>query len=109
MKLLLLKEENVDYTEIENRFGIVRSRYNKIYDAATKDHNTAVGMIDGMISDLTKMRTLFTSSDTKLLSAGKVLEDLTLKQLAKGKPAVLAQIGEFVSEQKKPSTRKKTS
>ena len=82
----LMKAQNTDITNFEEKLNIFKTGFAKNYDLANRKFQTAE--IDKTISHLQKTKDALLSSDRNLRLANNKAEDLTIKKLTHGNPTM---------------------
>jgi thymidylate synthase len=59
-ELAIVKNRNINITEVESRFNDARDKFGKHYNSAVDKHNSTIDEIDKMIKRLNEMRDLLT-------------------------------------------------
>lgn len=94
-ELNLMKNQNVDVTNFEEKINAFRKGFAYNYDLASKKFNTAISEIDKTISHLQKTKDALLSSDRNLRLANDKAEDLTIKKLTYGNPTMKAKFDDI--------------
>ena len=84
----LMKAQNTDITNFEEKLNIFKTGFAKNYDLANRKFQTAISEIDKTISHLQKTKDALLSSDRNLRLANNKAEDLTIKKLTHGNPTM---------------------
>lgn len=84
----LMKAQNTDITNFEEKLNIFKTGFAKNYDLANRRFQTAISEIDKTISHLQKTKDALLSSDRNLRLANNKAEDLTIKKLTHGNPTM---------------------
>ena len=84
----LIKSQNTDITNFEEKLNKFKDGFAKNYDLANRKFQTAISEIDKTISHLQKTKDALLSSDRNLRLANNKAEDLTLKKLTHGNPTM---------------------
>ena len=84
----LMKAQNIDITNFEEKLNIFKTGFAKNYDLANRKFQTAISEIDKTISHLQKTKDALLSSDRNLRLANNKAEDLTIKKLTHGNPTM---------------------
>jgi hypothetical protein len=80
-EIMVIKQRNLDFAEIDNNFNVVREKFKKHYSAASEKFSKSIEEIDKMIRGLEKIKESLLGSDKQLRYASEDLEDLTVKKL----------------------------
>lgn len=94
-ELALVKAQNVDVTNFEERMNQFKEGFAKNYDLASRKFKTAIDEIDKTIDHLQKTKDALLSSENNLRLANNKAEDLTIKRLTRGNPTMTAKFGEL--------------
>ncbi len=87
-ELDLMKNQNIDITNFEEKINVFKEGFAKNYDLASRKFNTAILEIDKTISHLQKTKEALLSSDRNLRLANDKAEKLTIKKLTYGNPTM---------------------
>ena len=94
-QLALIREQNIDVTNFENVLQEFRSGFNRNYDLAHRQFNSAIDQIDKSIKALQKTKEDLLSSENNLRLANNKAEDLTVKRLTNNNPTMSAKFAEI--------------
>ena len=94
-ELALVKNQNVDITNFENKINAFKEGFAKNYDLASRQFKTAIDEIDKTIDHLHKTKDALLSSVNNLRLANNKAEDLTIKKLTAGNPTMKAKFSEL--------------
>jgi hypothetical protein len=83
-ELNLMKSQNVDITNFEDKIAIFKTGFAKNYDLASRQFKTAIEEIDKTMSHLQKTKEALLASVNNLRLANSKAEDLTIKKLSHG-------------------------
>lgn len=89
-ELNLMRNQNVDITNFEEKIDSFRKGFAYNYDLASRKFTTAITEIDKTISHLNKTKEALLSSENNLRLANNKADDLTIKKLAYGNPTMKA-------------------
>ena len=89
-ELNLMRNQNVDITNFEEKIGIFKEGFARNYELASRQFGTAIAEIDKSIVHLNKIKEALTSSERNLRLANDKAEDLTIKKLTHGNPTMKA-------------------
>jgi hypothetical protein len=89
-ELALVKAQNIDITNFENKLDEFKSRFLKNYSGASKKFHEAIKQIDISIKALETVKASLLGSEESLEKTNKVLEQITIQGLTKGN-ATMAQ------------------
>jgi hypothetical protein len=87
-ELNLMKNQNVDVTNFEDKINAFKTGFAKNYELASRKFNEAISEIDKTIVHLQKTKEALLSSDRNLRLANDKAEDLTIKKLTYGNPTM---------------------
>lgn len=93
-ELNLIKNQNVDITDFEDKINIFKTGFAKNYDLASRKFKTAIDEIDKTIIHLQKTKDALLSSENNLRLANNKADDLTIKKLTHGNPTMKAKFDE---------------
>ncbi len=94
-ELALVKNQNIDITNFEEKIDIFKQGFAKNYELASRQFKTAVEEIDKTISHLQKTKDALLSSVNNLRLANNKAEDLTIKKLTYGNPTMKAKFDDL--------------
>jgi len=94
-ELALVKAQNVDITNFEEKLETFKNAFTKNYDLASRQFQTAIDEIDKSIDHLQKTKDALLSSDRNLRLANDKAQDVTIKRLTRGNPTMAAKFGEL--------------
>ncbi len=89
-ELNLMRNQNVDITNFEEKIDAFRKGFAYNYDLASRKFTTAIEEIDKTISHLNKTKEALLSSENNLRLANNKADDLTIKKLTHGNPTMKA-------------------
>jgi hypothetical protein len=98
-ELALVKNQNIDITNFEEKMNKFKEGFSKNYDQASKKFKEAIDGIDKTIIHLQKTRDALLSSENNLRLANDKTEDLTIKKLTHGNPTMKAKFDELKKDQ----------
>lgn len=87
-ELNLMKNQNIDITNFEEKIESFRKGFAYNYDLASRKFMTAIDEIDKTISHLQKTKAALLSSENNLRLANDKANDLTIKKLTHGNPTM---------------------
>lgn len=99
-ELALVKSQNVDITNFEEKINIFKVGFAKNYDLASRQFKTAIEEIDKTIDHLQKTKDALLSSVNNLRLANNKAEDLTIKKLTHGNPTMTAKFDALSNKSK---------
>lgn len=94
-ELALVRSQNIDITNFEEKIDLFKQGFAKNYDLASRQFKTAVEEIDKTISHLQKTKDALLSSVNNLRLANNKAEDLTIKKLTYGNPTMKAKFDDL--------------
>ena len=83
-ELNLMKNQNIDITNFEDKINTFKTGFAKNYELASKKFKTAIDEIDKTITHLQKTKDALLSSENNLRLANNKADDLTIKKLTYG-------------------------
>lgn len=89
-ELNLMKTQNIDITNFEDKIDAFKTGFAKNYDLASRQFKTAIEEIDKSMSHLQKTKDSLLSSVNNLRLANSKADDLTIKKLTHGNPTMKA-------------------
>ncbi len=89
-ELSLIRNQNVDIINFEEKINSFKEGFARNYDLASRQFKTAIDEIDKTISHLQKTKDALLSSVNNLRLANNKAEDLTIKKLTRGNPTMKA-------------------
>jgi len=93
-ELNMMKNQNIDITNFEEKINAFKTGFSKNYELANRKFNTAIAEIDKTISHLQKTKEALLSSDRNLRLANDKASNLTIKKLTYGNPTMKAKFDE---------------
>jgi hypothetical protein len=87
-ELALVRAQNVDITNFEDKLETFKSGFSRNFDLASKKFKTAIDEIDKSIDHLQKTKEALLGTNENLRLANGKAQDLTLKRLTKGNPTM---------------------
>ncbi len=97
-ELSLMRNQNVDITNFEEKINTFKEGFAYNYDLASRKFKTAIDEIDKTISHLQKTKDALLSSENNLRLANKKADDLTIKKLTHGNPTMKTKFDELKGE-----------
>jgi len=94
-ELNLIKNQNVDITNFEEKIYTFKEGFARNYDLASRKFKTAIDEIDKTIIHLQKTKDALLSSENNLRLANNKADDLTIKKLTHGNPTMKAKFDEL--------------
>jgi hypothetical protein len=93
-ELALVKSQNIDITNFEEKMNTFKEGFARNYDLASRRFKEAVEGIDKTIKELEKTKAALLSSENNLRLANEKTEDLTIKKLIHNNPTMRAKFEE---------------
>lgn len=87
-ELALVRAQNVDITNFEDKLEAFKNGFSRNFDLASKKFKTAIDEIDKSIDHLQKIKEALLGTNENLRLANGKAQDLTLKRLTKGNPTM---------------------
>ena len=87
-ELALVKAQNIDITNFENKLDKFKSAFSKNYDLASRQFQKAIDEIDKSIDHLQKTKDALLSSGRNFRLANDKAQDITIKKLNHGNPTM---------------------
>jgi hypothetical protein len=97
-ELALVRNQNIDITNFEEKINQFKEGFARNYDIASRKFQTAIEEIDKTIIHLQKTKEALLSSDNNLRLANQKAEDLTIKKLTYGNPTMKTMFDELSNE-----------
>lgn len=94
-ELALVKSQNIDITNFEEKMNKFKEGFARNYDLASRKFKDAIDGIDKTIKELEKTKAALLSSENKLRLANEKTEELTIKKLTHGNPTMKAKFDEL--------------
>ena len=94
-ELNLMRNQNLDITNFEEKISTFKDGFAKNYDLASRKFKTAIDEIDKTIIHLQKTKDNLLSSENNLRLANNKADDLTIKKLTHGNPTMKAKFDEI--------------
>lgn len=98
-ELILIKNQNIDIANFENKINDFKDQFSRNYRIASEKFCKAIEEIDKTINHLQKTKEALLSSQNNLRLANNKAEDLSIKRLTKDNPTMKAKFDE-VHQQK---------
>jgi len=96
-ELALVRSQNIDITNFEDKMNKFKEGFARNYDIASRKFNEAIEGIDKTIKELEKTKAALLSSENNLRLANEKTEDLTIKKLTHNNPTMKAKFDELDS------------
>lgn len=93
-ELALVKSQNIDITNFEEKMNKFKEGFARNYDLASRKFKEAIDGIDKTIKELEKTKAALLSSENNLRLANEKTEELTIKKLTHGNPTMKAKFEE---------------
>jgi hypothetical protein len=94
-ELALVRSQNIDITNFEDKMNTFKEGFARNYDLASRKFKEAIDGIDKTIKELEKTKASLLSSENNLRLANEKTEDLTIKKLTHGNPTMKAKFEEL--------------
>lgn len=94
-ELALVKSQNVDISNFEDKMNKFKEGFSRNYELASRKFKEAIDEIDKTIQHLQKTKDALLSSENNLRLANDKAEDLTIKKLTYGNPTMKAKFDEL--------------
>lgn len=94
-ELSLIRSQNIDITNFEDKINTFKEGFARNYELASRKFKTAIDEIDKTITHLQKTKDALLSSENNLRLANNKAEDLTIKKLTHGNPTMKAKFEEL--------------
>jgi hypothetical protein len=96
-ELELVKAQNIDISNFENRLLTFQSAFARNYDLACKHFQTAVDEIDKSIDHLQKTKAALLGTVNNLRLANDKAQDVTIRKLTRGNPTMAAKFSDLTN------------
>ena len=94
-ELRLIRNQNVDITNFEEKINTFKEGFARNYELASRQFKTAIEEIDKTMNHLQKTKDSLLASVNNLRLANNKAEDLTIKKLTHGNPTMKAKFDEL--------------
>ena len=94
-ELALVRNQNVDITNFEDKMNTFKEGFARNYELASRKFKEAIDEIDKTINHLQKTKDALLSSENNLRLANDKAEDLTIKKLTHGNPTMKEKFDEL--------------
>ncbi|MFM7594662.1 MAG: DUF2130 domain-containing protein, partial [Flavobacteriales bacterium] len=94
-ELALMRNQNIDITNFEDKINAFKEGFARNYDLASRKFHTAIEEIDKTILHLQKTKEALLSSENNLRLANNKAEDLSIKRLVHGNPTMKAKFDDL--------------
>lgn len=98
-ELALIRNQNIDITNFEEKIEAFKNGFARNYDLASRKFKAAVDEIDKTIKSLEKIKENLLRSDDNLRLANNKAEDLTIKRLTRGNPTMTEMFAELKKDE----------
>lgn len=105
-ELALVRSQNIDITNFEEKINKFKEGFARNYDLASRKFKDAVDGIDKTIKELQKTKDALLSSENNYRLANEKTEDLTIKKLTHGNPTMSSKFEELNDINKKQKLQK---
>ena len=95
-ELALVKSQNIDITNFEEKMNAFKEGFARNYDLASRKFKDAIDGIDKTIKELEKTKLALLSSENNLRLANDKTEDLTIKKLTYNNPTMKAKFDSLI-------------
>lgn len=97
-ELALMKNQNIDITNFEDKVNKFKEGFAYNYDLASRKFKEAIDGIDSTIKQLEKTKAALVSSENNLRLANDKTEDLTIKKLTHGNETMRAKFDALIEK-----------
>jgi hypothetical protein len=94
-ELALVRSQNIDITNFEDKVTKFKEGFAKNYELASRKFKDAIEGIDKTIKELEKTKAALVSSENNLRLANEKTDDLSIKKLTYGNPTMKAKFDEL--------------
>lgn len=94
-ELALVKSQNIDITNFEEKMNKFKEGFARNYDLASRKFKEAIDGIDKTIKELEKTKAALMSSENNLRLANEKTDELTIKKLTHNNPTMKAKFDEL--------------
>jgi hypothetical protein len=101
-ELALMRNQNIDITNFEDKINAFKEGFARNYDLASRKFQTAIEEIDKTILHLQKTKEALLSSENNLRLANNKAEDLSIKRLVHGNPTMKAKFDGLTPNNSEP-------
>jgi hypothetical protein len=98
-ELAIVRNQNIDITNFEEKINKFKEGFARNYDLASRQFGAAIDEIDKSIVHLQKIKENLLSSENNLRLANNKADDLTIKRLTRGNPTMAAKFAELKKEE----------
>ena len=100
-ELALVRNQNIDITNFEEKMNKFKEGFSRNYELASRKFTDAIEGIDKTIKELQKTKAALLSSENNLRLANEKTEDLTIKNLTHGNPTMKAKFDDLSGNKSK--------
>lgn len=97
-QLSMMRSQNIDITNFEDKMNKFKDGFSKNYELASRRFKEAIDGIDKTIKELEKTKAALLSSENNLRLANEKTEELTIKKLTNNNPTMKARFDELSKE-----------
>ncbi len=97
-ELAVVRSQNIDITNFEDKLDAFKSGFARNYELASKKFKTAIDEIDKTITHLQKTKDALLGSENNLRLANNKADDLTVKKLTRNNPTMADKFAESGEE-----------
>ena len=94
-ELALVRAQNIDISNFENRLLTFQTSFARNYDLASRHFQTAVDEIDKSIDHLQKTKAALLGTANNLRLANDKAQDVTIRKLSRGNPTMAAKFSDL--------------
>lgn len=94
-ELALIKAQNIDITNFENKLAAFKSGFERNYELASRQFHKAIEEIDKTINHLQKTKDALLGADRNLRLANNKAQDVTIKRLTRNNPTMAEKFAEL--------------
>ncbi|MFM7712982.1 MAG: DUF2130 domain-containing protein, partial [Microcystis sp.] len=91
----MVRNQNIDITNFEDKINKFKEGFAKNYELATRRYKEAIDEIDKTITHLQKVKEALLSSENNLRLANEKTDELSIKKLTYGNPTMKAKFDEL--------------
>lgn len=94
-ELAVMRNQNIDITNFEDRMNSIRNGFNEHFNNASTKFKDAITQIDNAIDNLQKTKMALLSSENNLRLANNDINSLTIKELTQDNPTMKKMFAEL--------------
>lgn len=98
-ELALVRSQNIDITNFEDKITKFKEGFAKNYELASRKFKDAIDSIDKTIKELEKTKAALVSSENNLRLANEKTDELTIKKLTYNNPTMKAKFDELTGKE----------